>query len=151
MKGQAFGNRWQEKKAAALIYDHWRPKAVTESALQDNVYWSAQASANLRAKIGVFMPSLLRNVFCFTSLASIALLAPAFAETAPPVTLNVHLLQVKAKSSPTLYGLMTEEINYSYDGGLYAELIRNRTSGAVSGRQRKHGRKPASCATAAEA
>ena len=28
--------------------------------------------------------------------------------------------------SPTLYGLMTEEINYSYDGGLYAELVRNR-------------------------
>ena len=28
--------------------------------------------------------------------------------------------------SPSLYGLMTEEINYSYDGGLYAELIRNR-------------------------
>ena len=22
---------------------------------------------------------------------------------------------------------MTEEINYSYDGGLYAELVRNRT------------------------
>ncbi len=28
--------------------------------------------------------------------------------------------------SPTLYGLMTEEINYSYDGGLYGEAIRNR-------------------------
>ena len=28
--------------------------------------------------------------------------------------------------SPTLHGLMTEEINYSYDGGLYAELVRNR-------------------------
>jgi alpha-L-arabinofuranosidase len=26
-----------------------------------------------------------------------------------------------------LYGLMTEEINHSYDGGLYAELIQNRT------------------------
>ncbi len=25
-----------------------------------------------------------------------------------------------------LYGLMTEEINHSYDGGLYAELIPNR-------------------------
>ncbi len=25
-----------------------------------------------------------------------------------------------------LYGLMTEEINYSYDGGLYGELIHNR-------------------------
>ncbi len=31
------------------------------------------------------------------------------------------------KVSPTLYGLMTEEINYSYDGGLYAEMVRNRT------------------------
>lgn len=31
-----------------------------------------------------------------------------------------------ARVSPTLYGLMTEEINHSYDGGIYAELIRNR-------------------------
>ena len=29
--------------------------------------------------------------------------------------------------SPMLYGLMTEEINYSYDGGLYAEMVRNRS------------------------
>ena len=28
--------------------------------------------------------------------------------------------------SPGFFGLMTEEINHSYDGGLYAELIRNR-------------------------
>jgi alpha-N-arabinofuranosidase len=28
--------------------------------------------------------------------------------------------------SPTLYGLMTEEINYSYDGGIYAEMVNNR-------------------------
>ena len=28
--------------------------------------------------------------------------------------------------APTFAGLMTEEINHSYDGGLYAELIRNR-------------------------
>jgi len=33
---------------------------------------------------------------------------------------------VTSHVSPVLYGLMTEEINYSYDGGLYAELIRNR-------------------------
>src|SRR5437867_7565180 len=30
------------------------------------------------------------------------------------------------KISPLFYGLMTEEINHSYDGGLYAELIQNR-------------------------
>ncbi|HEY3840724.1 MAG TPA: hypothetical protein VGL72_29330 [Bryobacteraceae bacterium] len=32
-----------------------------------------------------------------------------------------------ARVSPALYGLMTEEINYSCEGGLYAELIRNRS------------------------
>ena len=26
-----------------------------------------------------------------------------------------------------LYGLMTEEINFSYEGGIYGELIRNRS------------------------
>jgi alpha-N-arabinofuranosidase len=33
---------------------------------------------------------------------------------------------MSGKVSPRLYGLMTEEINHSYDGGLYAEMIRNR-------------------------
>ena len=42
-------------------------------------------------------------------------------------TLAVNLNNPKAAVSPMLYGLMTEEINYAYDGGLYAELIRNRT------------------------
>jgi len=41
------------------------------------------------------------------------------------------VLRIKANESaihvsPMLYGIMTEEINYSYDGGLYAEQIRNR-------------------------
>jgi alpha-L-arabinofuranosidase len=45
----------------------------------------------------------------------------------PPATLEVDLQKTGAKVSPTLYGLMTEEINYSYDGGLYAEMVRNRT------------------------
>jgi len=30
------------------------------------------------------------------------------------------------KISPNFFGLMTEEINHAYDGGLYAELIQNR-------------------------
>ncbi|HEY0794346.1 MAG TPA: alpha-L-arabinofuranosidase C-terminal domain-containing protein [Acidisarcina sp.] len=41
--------------------------------------------------------------------------------------LTIHLDKPVSKVSPTLYGLMTEEINYSYDGGLYAEMVRNRT------------------------
>ncbi|QNE40210.1 alpha-N-arabinofuranosidase [Hymenobacter sp. NBH84] len=42
-------------------------------------------------------------------------------------TLTLDLSKSGAAVSPMLYGLMTEEINHSYDGGLYAELIRNRT------------------------
>lgn len=51
------------------------------------------------------------------------LLAEAKAQK-PKLTLD--LAKPGAPVSPMLYGLMTEEINHSYDGGLYAELIRNR-------------------------
>jgi len=42
----------------------------------------------------------------------------------PAITLD--LSKPGANVSPMLYGLMTEEINHAYDGGLYPELIRNR-------------------------
>src|SRR5437870_9707358 len=41
-------------------------------------------------------------------------------------TFTVDAARPVGKVSPRLYGLMTEEINHSYDGGLYAELIANR-------------------------
>jgi alpha-L-arabinofuranosidase len=60
------------------------------------------------------------------ALACTTLFATSLAAQTP-ATLKVDLGRAKAPVSPTLYGLMTEEINYSYDGGLYAELVRNRT------------------------
>jgi alpha-N-arabinofuranosidase len=42
-------------------------------------------------------------------------------------TLSIDAAKSVAKVSPTLYGLMTEEINYSYEGGLYGELVQDRT------------------------
>ncbi len=44
-----------------------------------------------------------------------------------PAQLSIDVTKVASPVSPTLYGLMTEEINHSYDGGLYAEMIQNRT------------------------
>jgi alpha-N-arabinofuranosidase len=41
-------------------------------------------------------------------------------------SLAIQVDHPTAQVSPTLYGLMTEEINYSYDGGIYAEMVRNR-------------------------
>ncbi len=65
----------------------------------------------------------------FAIPAFLFLLLPATLTKAQtgPATLIIHADQPASKVSPTLYGLMTEEINHSYDGGLYAELIRNGT------------------------
>jgi alpha-N-arabinofuranosidase len=51
---------------------------------------------------------------------------PAVAQ-ASAATLAIQADKPLHPVSPTLYGLMTEEINYSYDGGLYAEMVRNRS------------------------
>jgi alpha-N-arabinofuranosidase len=42
-------------------------------------------------------------------------------------TLQIDLGSITGRVNPAFSGLMTEEINHSYDGGLYAELVRNRT------------------------
>ena len=44
-----------------------------------------------------------------------------------PAMLTIHADQAASQVSPTLYGLMTEEINHSYEGGLYAEMVSNNT------------------------
>src|SRR3954454_19193563 len=41
-------------------------------------------------------------------------------------TIAIDTASPAGKVSPLFYGLMTEEINHAYDGGLYAELVHNR-------------------------
>jgi len=61
---------------------------------------------------------------CFLALGLPCFVIPgAMAQT---TKLTLDLSTPGKNVSPMLYGLMTEEINHSYDGGLYAELIRNR-------------------------
>lgn len=59
-------------------------------------------------------------------LAMVPALLPITHATADPGSLKVRVNQPGVKISPMFYGLMTEEINHAYDGGLYAELIQNR-------------------------
>ena len=59
-------------------------------------------------------------------------LALAAGLTATAQTTNTHELviqtkKVGAKIQPTMYGLFFEDINYAADGGLYAELVKNRS------------------------
>ena len=69
---------------------------------------------------------LARKYFLGPLCVVIAIAAIAFAQNSGPVNVEINASQTIAPVSPQLYGLMTEEINHSYDGGLYAELVRNR-------------------------
>lgn len=60
------------------------------------------------------------------------LIAAAIAFSAAPshaTVLRIDAGHPGVRVSPTFYGLMTEEINHSYEGGLDGELIRNRSLG----------------------
>ena len=63
----------------------------------------------------------------YAAVLGVAMLVGGSAMQAQPATLTIQADKPVAKVSPTLYGLMTEEINYSYDGGLYGELVQDRT------------------------
>ena len=60
-------------------------------------------------------------------LAAAALALRAAVAPAATATLDVDLAHPGVAIPPTFAGLMTEEINHSYDGGLLAELVQNRT------------------------
>lgn len=59
-------------------------------------------------------------------LCSLVLLLLSAKCTNAQTTLSLNLDKPMHSVSPMLYGLMTEEINHAYDGGLYGELIKDR-------------------------
>ena len=71
-----------------------------------------------------------RTLFAFAILLTLAIFtANAQTNSTASDTTGKIVVQVDepgAKIDPMFYGLMTEEINYSYEGGLYGELIQNR-------------------------
>jgi alpha-N-arabinofuranosidase len=60
------------------------------------------------------------------SLLALALLLATTLPRASAPTIAIDASAPTGKVSPLLNGLMTEEINHAYDGGLYAELVQNR-------------------------
>ena len=68
----------------------------------------------------------MRLAFTLLALPSLAFSALALpAQTT--ATLFIDAAKPLHPVSPTLYGIMSEEINHSWDGGLYAELVSTRT------------------------
>jgi alpha-N-arabinofuranosidase len=64
---------------------------------------------------------------CVSGFFACTFLAGSICVTAQTARLTIDASVNISPVSPTLYGLMTEEINFSYDGGLYGEMVRNRT------------------------
>lgn len=58
-------------------------------------------------------------------LLSAMLLSAATAQA--QVTVDLDAAQKGKAVSPTLYGIFYEDINHAADGGIYAELVRNRS------------------------
>ncbi len=65
----------------------------------------------------------------YLALAYFTVLALPLSLIAQAPSLAIQVDHPTASVSPKLYGLMTEEINFSYDGGLYGELVRDRVVG----------------------
>ena len=59
---------------------------------------------------------------CVVAILSIVLCSTTLGQ----VQLTVRADQPGAKISPTMYGIFFEDINFGADGGLYAELVKNR-------------------------
>ncbi len=62
-----------------------------------------------------------RPLSCIIAASS---LLGAYAQTH---TFDVNTKKVGAKVQPTMYGIFFEDINYAADGGLYGELVKNRS------------------------
>lgn len=59
-----------------------------------------------------------------TTLLMVALASNVWANTH---TFDINVSKMGAEIQPTMYGIFLEDINYGADGGLYAEMVKNRS------------------------
>lgn len=67
----------------------------------------------------------MRIIRQVTAMALLGL--PALVCAQQPKTINIDINKPTAKISPNMWGIFFEDINFSADGGLYAEMIKNRS------------------------
>lgn len=60
-------------------------------------------------------------------ISSVGILIAACAHAGAPRTIDINVAKPGAEIQPTMYGIFFEDINFAADGGLYAELIKNRS------------------------
>lgn len=68
----------------------------------------------------------LRDTYFIAALFYLSVAGLAFDVAAEPAIVTVDAKALGPTVSPRMYGIFLEEINHGVDGGLYAELVRNR-------------------------
>lgn len=63
----------------------------------------------------------------FAKISVLGLLLNGFFAIAQKTNLEVDIAKTVTKIQPTMYGIFFEDINFAADGGLYAEMIKNRS------------------------
>ncbi|MCB2407861.1 alpha-L-arabinofuranosidase C-terminal domain-containing protein [Hymenobacter lucidus] len=77
-----------------------------------------------------FLPTRFAQLASGLTLCSTLSLAPALAQPTKPTAANTLTVQVNKPGAPiakTMYGLFFEDINFAADGGLYPELVKNKS------------------------
>jgi len=69
----------------------------------------------------------MKTVLCLAAaFCAAALTAPVASAANPAATITIQADQPGAKINPAMWGIFFEDINFGADGGLYAELVKNR-------------------------
>ena len=63
----------------------------------------------------------------YTEILAVLALSAGMALHAQTNEMVIQTRKLGAEIQPTMYGLFFEDINYAADGGLYAELVKNRS------------------------
>src|SRR5689334_8190324 len=76
---------------------------------------------------GSFSVAFLLRVVGMTAVFGAAVASNGqAAASAAPITINILTDHPGARINPAIWGIFFEDINFGADGGLYAELVKNR-------------------------
>jgi hypothetical protein len=116
---------WQKKNKVFSVLPRTEITEIGDGHLPDGIQFLAM-QAIYRLEKHLFLPLVLLLIFTGTPgrLNAQTHSDSGTTNSTEAPSISVPVLQIKADQvtahvSPTLYGLMTEEINYSYEGGLY--------------------------------
>ena len=106
------------------VYPHTRLDG--EARLPENAIGVGMYPINGASLKGIMM---FRNKTLFVGafILAVVSLYPCLGAEGGPASITVQANKPGAKVSPLLWGIFFEDINLSADGGIYPELVRNRS------------------------